>query len=102
MISRRTIASLFLVISIFLGIRVWIINHRDPCDSYLPGHVLPATVYVESGTRTVEVPCGWWLPRQPDWLQLTCLLDFAAIVVFLLSVWRDIKSRSDKRRNGRQ
>jgi hypothetical protein len=102
MISRRTIFSLLLAIMIFLGIRLWIMNHRDPCDAYLPGHVLPATVYVESGTRTVEVPCDWWLPRQPDWLQLTCLLDLAAMVVFGLSVWRDIRRRSDLGRNQRQ
>ena len=102
MISRRTIASFFLAIMIFLGIRLWIVNHHDPCDSYLPGHVLPQTVYVESGTRTVEVPCSWWLPRQPDWLQMVCLLDLAAIVVFLLSVWLDVKRRSESRRMQRQ
>jgi hypothetical protein len=102
MISRRTIFSLLLTILIFLGIRVWIINHHDPCQSYLPGHVLPQTVMVESGTRTVEMPCSQWLPRQPDLVQLSCLLDLTAVVVFLLSVWRDINRWRERRRKSRE
>jgi len=99
MISRRTIFSLLLAAMIFLGIRLWVINHHDPCDSYMPGHVLPQTVLVESGTRTVEMPCSLWLPRQSDGLQLTCLLDLTVLVVFLLSVWRDVNRWRERRRN---
>jgi hypothetical protein len=101
MIARRTIFSLILALLIFLGIRLWTLNHHDPCQSYLPGHILPQSVMVESGTRSVEMPCNWWLPRQPDLVQLTCLLDLAAIVVFLLSVWRDINRWRERRRNQR-
>jgi hypothetical protein len=91
MISRRAIFSLLLAATIFLGIRVWIMNHHDPCESYMPGHVLPQTVMVQSGDRIVEMPCSLWLPRQSDWMQLTCLLDLTVLIVFLLSVWRDVK-----------
>ena len=99
MMSRRTIFSLFLAATILLGIRVWIMNHHDPCDSYMPGHVLPQTVMVQSGDHTVEMPCNLWLPRQPDWLQLTCLLDLAVVIVFLLSVWRDVNRFSANSEN---
>jgi hypothetical protein len=98
MISRRTIFSLFLTILIFLGLRLWIMNHRDPCDAYMPGHVLPQTVMVESGTRTVEMPCNDWLLRQPVLVQATCLLDFAALVMFLLSLLLDVHRRNQRRR----
>jgi len=99
MISRRTIFSLLLAATIFLGIRLWILDHHDPCDSYMPGNVHPQTVMVESGDRTVEMPCNLWLPRQSEWMQLTCLLDLAVLIVFLLSVWRDVKQWRERRRN---
>jgi hypothetical protein len=101
MISRRAIFSLLLATTIFLGIRLWIMNHHDPCDSYMPGHVLPQTVMVESGSRTVEMPCNLWFPRQPDLVQLTCLLDLAALIVFLLSVWRDVNRWRERRKTQR-
>jgi len=99
MISRRTIFSLLLAILICLCIRLWIMNHRDPCDSYMPGHVLPQTVMVESGSRTVEMSCSQWLPRQPDLIQLSCLLDLTVVIVFLLSMWRDVNRWRERRRN---
>ena len=82
---------------IFLGVRLWNLNHRDPCQALMPGNTLPTTVLVDTGTRTVEMPCNVWLPRQPELLQLACLLDVTVFTVFLLSVWRDINHRSHQR-----
>jgi len=89
MISRKTIFSLVLALLIFLGIRTWTIGHRDDCDRLGLNNAKPATVNVESGTRTVEMPCNLWLPRQPVWVQGVCLLDGAVGAVFVLSLWGD-------------
>jgi hypothetical protein len=100
-ISRRTIFSLLLALLILFGLRAALLGHRDDCDAIMPiTHQKPVSVYVESGTRTVEMPCTMWLPRQPVWVQMVCLVDFAVMIVFLLSVWRDC-SRWLERRRGR-
>ncbi len=99
MISRRTIISLFLVAIIFLGIRVWMLGHRDDCERPVgTDHALPKSVYVESGTRLVEMPCDEWLPRQPVGVQLACLGDRAVGVVMVLSVAMDWRKWRERRR----
>jgi hypothetical protein len=91
MIARKTIFSLVLALLIFGGIRARVAEHRDNCDRYMAGdRTVPASEYVEEGTRTVEVPCNAWLQRQPLWMQLVCMLDFAVIVVFVLNAVADI------------
>jgi hypothetical protein len=100
MISRRTIFSLLLALLIPLVLRAALIGRWDPCKAEMPfSHQPPESVYVDSGTRTVEMPCNTWLPRQPLWVQMVCLVDFAVAVVFLLSVWGDW-SRWRRRRLG--
>jgi hypothetical protein len=90
-ISRRTIFSLLLALMIFAVLRAWLIDHRDNCDRYMTGdRTFPSSEYIESGTRTVEVPCDQWLLRQPAWVQAVCLLDLTVLVVFALSVWQDL------------
>ncbi len=97
MISRRTIFSLLLTLLFTLCMRVWAIGQRDPCDGPLPGGQHPASVYVESGTRTVEMSCETWFPRQPMWFQALCLVNLTIGVVFVLSAcgdwvrWRERK-----------
>ena len=89
-ISRRTIFSLMLALLILGGLRLWVINHRDDCDrpaTHLGGK--PASVMVETGTRTVEMSCNEWPSRQPLAVQLVCLLDLVVGVVFLLSACSD-------------
>ena len=98
MISRRTITCLLLAAMIFLGLRLWILGHYDPCQALMPGGTTPASVMVESGDRSVEMPCEWWLPRQPDIVQILCLLDLVVMVVFGLSVWRDVNRWRNERR----
>jgi len=90
-ISRRTIFSLLLALMIVAVLRAWLIDHRDNCDRYMAGdRTVPSSEYIESGTRTVEVPCDQWLMRQPAWVQGVCLLDLTVLVVFALSVCQDV------------
>ena len=97
MISRRTIFTFVVMLLIPLGLRAWTATHIDNCERVIaPGRTLPTSVYVESGTRTVEVPCSEWLPRQPLWVQLLCLVELAIAMVFLLSVWRDRMQRKGR------
>jgi len=101
MISRKTIFSLLLALLIFWGIRAWTIGRRDDCDRLGLNHAKPATVYEQSGTRTLEMPCNLWLPRQPMWVQGICLLDLAVGVVLVLSVWGDcVRWRRRRRTHG--
>jgi hypothetical protein len=46
----------------------------------------------------VEMPCNFWLPRQPIGVQMVCLLDFAAGVVFLLSAAVDWTRWGERRK----
>ena len=99
MISRRTIFSLLLALMIVAVLRVWLIEHPDNCDRYMAGdRTVPPSEYIESGTRTVEVPCNQWLFRQPAWVQCICLLDLTVLVVFVLSVWQDVARWRDRRK----
>jgi hypothetical protein len=97
MISRRTIFSFLLTLLVGLCLRVWVLGQRDPCDSLAPGGQHPASVYVESGTRTVEMSCTTWFPRQPAWFLALCLVNMVIGVVFILSAcgewvsWREGK-----------
>jgi hypothetical protein len=98
-ISRRTIFSLLLALIIVVVLRAWLIDHRDNCDRYMAGdRTVPPSEYIESGTRTVEVPCNEWLLRQPAWVQGVCLLDLTVLVVFALSGWQDAARRYRLRR----
>ena len=85
MISRRTILSLLLAVLFALGLRVWAMGQRDECDGLLAGGQRRTSVYVESGTRTVEMPCDIWLPRQPMWFQAMIAANMAVVAVFVVS-----------------
>ncbi len=99
MISRRTILSLLLTLLFGLCLRVWAMNQRDPCDELMPGGEHPTSVYVETGTRTVEMSCETWFPRQPAWFLTLCLANMATGVVFVLSACGDwVRRREGKQR----
>jgi len=101
-ISRSTIVSLMIALMIVLALRAWLIEHRDNCDRYMAGdRTVPPSEYIESGTRTVEVPCNQWLLRQPAGVQTVCLLELTVVVVFALSVWRDVARWKENRRRRR-
>ncbi len=101
MISRRTISLLLLALLVFAGLRVWVLRQSDPCDRYLQGDLrFPASEYVEEGTRTVEVPCNQWLPRQPLSVQLVCLLEAAAVLSFAWSAAGDVVRNARRKRYG--
>ena len=99
MTSRVTIASLFLAISIFLGIRIWSMDRYDPCQAPTADNTTMQSLMVQTGDRVVEMPCSWWLARQPDVVQLFALLGLVAAVVFVLSFLRDSFRSMELRRN---
>lgn len=102
MISRVTIFSLLLGLMLGVGIRLWSIEQKDPCAAYLAGdRKAPASQWVESGTRTIEVPCSEWLPRQSMRVQVLCLLDVALAAVFLLNALAELRKWLEMRRRRR-
>ena len=86
MISRQTIVTLLLALLLGFGLKFWALGQRDDCDDYLTGDKsAPASQMVESGSRSVEVPCDAWIPRQSLWVQILCLLELVVIIVFAIS-----------------
>ena len=55
---------------------------------------MPASEWVVSGTRQIEVPCNDWTMRQPLAVQVLCLLDLLLAVVFVLNVLLDLQGWS--------
>jgi hypothetical protein len=99
LISRVTLFSLLLGLMLGVGIQLWDMDHPDACARYLAGDPSAQhSIWVVSGTRTVEVSCNQWLPRQPLPIQLLCLLDLVFAVVFALNAMMDLRRSLEKRR----
>jgi len=102
-ISRVTLFSLLLGLMLASGIRLWNDGHRDDCTrSMAEDGSMPASEYVVSGTRQIEVPCDDWIMRQPLHVQVACLLDLALGMVFVLNAASDLRGGLEARRRMRQ
>ena len=100
MISRVTLYSLLLCLLLGLGLRKWSMAHPDSCDRYLAGErKLPASEYVISGSRQIVVPCNQWLIRQPEWMQILCLVDLLLAGVFAVNAAGDMREWLRTRRS---
>ncbi len=94
MISRQTIFSLLVALLLGGGMYAWTLEHRDDCARYLGGDkTVPSSEQVESGTRTIVVPCNVWIPRQSLAMQTLALAELCVFVVFVLSAWTDVMKR---------
>jgi len=101
-ISRVTLFSLLLGLMLAMGIWMWSGGHRDDCTRYLAGDKsAPASEWVTSGTRTIEVSCNDWTMRQPLHVQILCLLDMVVMVLFVMSALADLRDWLAKRRRRR-
>jgi len=99
MISRVTIFSLLLGLMLATGIRLWYSAQRDPCARYLAGDTkAQSSQEVETGTRTIVVPCANWPMRQPAWVQILCLLDLVLGAVFAVNAAIDLRNWLARRR----
>lgn len=99
MISRVTLYSLLLCLLLGVGLRRWSLAHPDSCDLYLAGNKkLPSSEYVISGTRQIAVPCNQWLLRQPEWMQVLCLVDLVLAAVFFVNTAGDFRTFLSSRR----
>ncbi len=95
MISRRTIITLLSTLLLAAGLGVWSSLHRDECSAFLGGdRHAPASQIVETGTRTIVVPCQDWLVRQAAPVQLLCVLTLAGFSIFVVSLWADRKKET--------
>jgi hypothetical protein len=100
MISRLTIFSLLLGLVLATGIRLWYIGQRDPCARYLAGDTKgQSSQAVVSGSRVIIVPCNNWPMRQPDWVQILCLLDLALGAIFAVNAAIDLRNWHQMRRH---
>ena len=98
-ISRRTLYTLLLTLLLAASVRLWAACQRDDCDRLGPGtRGTPSSVLVESGTRTITVPCTYWVPRQPVRVQLLVLLNLVLGLVFVVSVGTDWARARARRR----
>jgi len=91
MISRVTIFSLLLGLTLGAGIYAWSQSERDDCTNYPADGNAPPSEYVVSGTRQIVVPCSDWWMRQPFAVQVLCLLDAAVGVLFLVNTLQDTR-----------
>jgi hypothetical protein len=102
MISRVTIFSLLLGLMLAMGLWLRDTQQTDNCSRYMAGDKsLPASEYVVSGSRTVEVSCNDWLARQPVWVQVLCLVELTLGVVFVLNALLDFSRLLESRRRFR-
>jgi hypothetical protein len=101
-ISRAALFSGLLGLLLAAGIGLRSLLQRDECMRYLAGDsTAPPTQTVVSGTREIEVPCTDWVDRQPETLQLLCLLDVVLFVVFALNAAADVQAWMRMRRRRR-
>jgi hypothetical protein len=92
MISRQTIVTLLLALLLGVGLKFWALGQADDCDDYLAGDkTAPASQVVESGSRSIDVPCEAWIPRQSFWVQILCLLELVVLVAFTISSVGDLR-----------
>ena len=90
MISRITIFSLLLGLLLGLGIYMYSLGGRDRCNTYPAGGVAPRSEYVVTGERETEVPCSEWFLRQPQAVQVLCVLDAVLGALFALNAVGDL------------
>jgi hypothetical protein len=97
-----TLLSFVLALFLASGIRLWSDRHRDDCAPYLAGDkTAPASEYVQTGTRTIVVPCNDWLDRQPLRIQILSLLELLLVVMFLVNGMLDTRAWLESRRRRR-
>lgn len=102
-ISRVTLFSLLLALLLWAGIALRNARQKDECTRYLAGDsTAPATQTVVSGTRVIEVPCTDWINRQPEVMQLLCLVDVLLFVMFALNAAADVRAWVRLRRQREQ
>ena len=68
----------------------------------VPANFSLAIVSVVTGTRTIVVPCSDWLTRQPEKIQMLCLVDLVLAVMFVLNALLDMRAWLQRRRRLRQ
>jgi hypothetical protein len=100
MISRQTIVTVLLALLLGVGLKFWALGQADDCDDYLAGDkTAPASQTVEAGSRSIDVPCEAWIPRQSQWVQILCLVELVVIVVFMISFVGDVRDWTINRRS---
>jgi hypothetical protein len=101
-ISRVALYSGLLALLLGAGIELRSLLQRDECMRYLAGDsTAPETQTVVSGTREIAVPCTDWVDRQPETMQLLCLLDVMLFFVFALNAAADVRAWMQMRRRRR-
>jgi hypothetical protein len=103
LISKVTLFSFLLMLLLAMGIRLWTLEHVDPCAAYLSGDktALPWQM-MAMDKRAVPVPCSVWWARQPQGIQILCLLDIALAAVFLMNALGDLRDMLTRRRRLQQ
>jgi hypothetical protein len=102
MISRTSLILLFLATLLGFWIWHWNLGHADACSAYLGGDKMaPATMYVQTGTRSIVVPCDQWLMRMPGKVQLLCLVEFGLVLIFVVNALGDVRDGFEARRRMR-
>ena len=103
MIAGKTVWAFLLALVLGCGIWSWDVMHPDECYRYLQGQPgAMATQNVEIGGETVPVPCEDWYPRQTLAVQMVCVVEGAACVVFLMLGMGDFVSWIRVRKGGRR
>jgi hypothetical protein len=103
MISRVTLFSFLLALLLGSGIWYWDVSHTDDCTRFLSGDfTAPRVIEVQSGSRTIRVSCNRWYLRQPERVQILCLVDVVLGVVFLMNALGDTRDWLRMRRRRRE
>ena len=88
-----------LAVLLATSISVWRVKHIDACAQVGANHDgTSMSVMVQSGKRTISVPCSIWVMRQPMWMQALCGLLLVLIVIFVFTLWSDLKDSAERPR----
>jgi polyferredoxin len=97
LISRVTLYSFLLALTLGLGIRVWYPGPRDACSTS-PAANRVSSEFVVIGKRMVQIKCTDWIGRMPMSVQILWFTVVVLGIVCGLNMLGDLRDWSSRKR----